>query len=76
VIVDFNYLTISRDNFLRLWMELYLLYRHPIVVLQCVNWYWVSQIIQQNFTLLGANCTLQSWVTIKPNWSNFEIPNL
>jgi len=55
MVVNFNYFFVCSNYFLRLGMELDLLYRHSVMVTQSVNRDRVAHIIQHYFALLGTD---------------------
>ena len=52
-------------------MELNLVDRQPIVVLNLVDWDGVAHVVEQNFAFLGANCDLHTLTGLKAKCCDF-----
>ena len=71
VLVDFYDFAIRGEKFLRLRVELNLIYRQAVVVLDFVDRDWVTQIVQKHFAFLGSNRNLHTLAGLKTECCNF-----
>ena len=54
-------------------MEFDALNWQSIVMAELVDWNWVAHVVHENFTFLGANCTLQSLSRFEADTCDFLV---